>query len=209
MVYYQHELRKVCAETNLLPEEDRSLKEEPMFCPQCGTKNADEAKFCEKCGSQMPSTADKESNNNKPVKQVGGLPKSQQPANLSASQVLGSIFLAIVFIVGGYLYLKGKSTVPTVEVKCSSPSIYPDGISLSDWSLDGGVTLKGIIEYKKPVFSSIEFTYKLYDSSGTVVDSGLLRHPEMKVGEKGKIELTSLEISKAARVEITIASVSD
>ncbi len=26
-----------------------------MFCPKCGTKNADEAKFCVECGATLPS----------------------------------------------------------------------------------------------------------------------------------------------------------
>ena len=53
-----------------------------MFCPKCGTKNADEAKFCVECGATLPSrpqapAATQPTQTPAPAPQPTGAPKPQ------------------------------------------------------------------------------------------------------------------------------------
>jgi hypothetical protein len=78
-----------------------------MFCPKCGTQNADTGKFCRACGTDLGTVSDALSGNigNKP--QGFGFVEPIQPMNLTSRRgkpvnlesALGKLFMGIAFLV--------------------------------------------------------------------------------------------------------------
>lgn len=106
-----------------------------MFCPKCGTKNADEAKFCVECGATLPSrpqapAAAQPTQTPAPAPQPTGAPKPQpnpfdapkqqaNPFGANAPAVLSSlpsdpfalagIVAGVVMVISYFLPLVGVS----------------------------------------------------------------------------------------------------
>ena len=74
-----------------------------MFCPYCSFKNPEQAKFCGKCGGSLPSA----NTSNPPTpKDNFQIEKPAVSEGLKWGILIASIFIPIIGIVGGIIYMQ-------------------------------------------------------------------------------------------------------
>jgi len=100
-------------------------------------------------------------------------------------------------------------SAPEVEVNSLVPGVVTSVFEFRDWravlgGVEGTLTLHDWPDLPFGRTISPVMSYKAYDVAGVVVDSGPVYHPELAVGESGKVSIYSAEAKRADRIVITI-----
>jgi hypothetical protein len=84
-----------------------------MFCPKCGEENPDDARFCGTCGAALPgSPVPSAAASGPPIRssQAPSTPGDQTvPAGLKFGIAAATVFIPLIGIVMGILYVVGDS----------------------------------------------------------------------------------------------------
>ena len=109
-----------------------------MFCPECGTKNADDGRFCENCGAKLehPQTSPAQSvqpNTNQAQPQVAPatIPKPpRKPMPLAAKLIIILVLVLIAAGTGGYFVLKSLTNPENIVTDYAKAYVSHDAKAL-------------------------------------------------------------------------------